>query len=489
MNFEKVRTPEEAGVNSAVVLEFLKLLDDYDTENHSFIILKDGKIALEHYAAPFNSSYKHECFSVSKGLISTAVGFAINEGKMTLDTPILDYYPEYIKYIKKDPRNGEITVRDLLLMSSGKKVKFIKDMTKGSYSDDWIKYKFRNKKDFMYSNDDVYMLAKAITRIYGMSVLDMLEPRLFAPLDIQKPFWETTNEGIEAGATGLYIRPMDLAKISYCYVCGGKWDGKQVIPEEWTKIAGGYYVDLPPYYNTSKKYGYYFWGDPNGDYRFDGMYGQWAIIFKEFNAVVVFNNSSCKVQAIIDEMWKYFPRAFTEQSDGSKTQELADRLADKSRFEVPKASRSTIEENVQGKYKFHKFKVLDVVNYPISMLPLVISGTMPQKAIGSFNDLEIKFDKDSLYMTWSEGKERNTVQIGLNGELKESIVTLGTFRYPMLSYGVWLNTNTLFVEVRPIETASKRVMKLTFKRNKVKINLLLCLPSANSPLVILAKCP
>ena len=472
MEFERVETPEQAGVNSAVVLEFLELLDSFGVENHSFVILKDGKIAVENYTAPFNSQYAHAGFSVSKGFISTAVGYAIADGKMTLDTPILDYFPEYAEYAKKEPRNARITVRDLLTMTSGKKVSFIKDMTKGNYCDDWIHYRFRKDRRFMYSNDDVYMLAVAVTRIYNMSILDLLEQRLFKPLGIERPFWETTTQGVEAGATGLYMRPMDLAKVSYCYLNDGMWDGQQVIPREWANTAGGYYVDLPPYYNTSKKYGYFFWGDPNGDYRFDGMYGQWAIVLKKYNAVVVFNNSCCCVQKVIDEMWKYFPRAFIEPSDGSKTEALLERFKKNCELTVPKSPRSPLERELDGNtYKMPVYKLIDIFGYPISMIPLVISSTMPQKGKHSMDDLHIRFDSDSMWLSWSEGKEQNTIQIGLNGELKESVATVGTFEYKLLSYGEWVDNRTLKVEVRPIETPAKREMKFVFKKNRLRLKI------------------
>ena len=106
MFLEKVNKPEDAGVNSAVVLEFFNLMKEMGVENHGFVIIKDGKIALDNYTAPFSDKYAHACFSVSKGLISTAVAYAIEDGLMSLDTPILKYYPEYEKYAKKEPRNA-----------------------------------------------------------------------------------------------------------------------------------------------------------------------------------------------------------------------------------------------------------------------------------------------------------------------------------------------------------------------------------------------
>ena len=470
MFLEKVNKPEDAGVNSAVVLEFCNLMKEMGIENHGFVIIKDGKIALENYVAPFSDKYAHACFSVSKGLISTAVAYAIEDGLMSLDTPILKYYPEYEKYAKKEPRNAKITVRDLLLMSSGKKCKFVKDMTKGNYSDDWIKYKFRKDNKFMYSNDDVYMIAKAITRIYNCSIIDFLMPRLFEPLGIERPFWETTTEGIEAGATGLYLKTMDLAKIAYCYACGGVWDGKQVIPKKWTEIAGGYYVDLPKYYNTSKKYGYFFWGDPNGDYRFDGMYGQWGIVLKDYNAVVALHSQSCNVQAFIDEMWKYFPRVFIEKSDGSKVDELQALLKQNEEFTPPKAERSPKEKEFEGKYKLHSiYKIGDVFNQPVSMMPMVDNGTMPQHSKKSMDDFDIKFTEDSMVLNWSEGEEINTIEIGLAGKVKESNTILGTFPFKTISYGEWLNENTLDITIRFIETPVNRRLLLKFKKNQIKI--------------------
>lgn len=55
-------------------------------------------------------------------------------------------------------------------------------------------------------------------------------PRLYRPLGIQTPFWETDENGVEAGGWGLWLRTEDLAKIMLCYQQGGVFQGEQVIP-------------------------------------------------------------------------------------------------------------------------------------------------------------------------------------------------------------------------------------------------------------------
>lgn len=493
MFLDKVAVPEDAGVSSKVLCEFIEGFDRLGVQNHAFILIKDGKTVVENYTAPFDGKYAHSEFSVSKGFISTAVGFAIAEGKLALDTPILNFYPEYGRQAAKEPRNAQVTVKDLLTMCSNKKCNFVKDMTKGDYADDWIGYKFRKDKGFEYSNDDVYMLAKAISRIYGMTVVDMLMPRLFEPLGIERPFWEITNEGIEAAATGLRLRPEDLAKVAYCYLNYGKWQDKQVIPREWTEIAGKYYVDLPPYYSETTKYGFYFWGDPFGYYRFDGMYGQWAWVMPEHNAVLVLNDTTCDCNAAIDEMFRHFPRAFTEEIPENVDEyqaRLSERLAKNAVFEAPVSKRSPLEGEIsQYTYGFKKYNKADFIGYPISVLPMVVSGTYPRKPKKSLDKLSLSFTEEGAVLSWQEGREKaarvrdgkvvaieervekNDIRIGLNGQIAESDVVLGTFPFKTLSWGEWTSDNTLDVTIRFIETPATRILRFKFKGRHVKMSM------------------
>ena len=97
---------------------------------------------------------------------------------------------------------------------------------------------------FNYISENTTMLSAIITKVTGMSVIDYLYPRIFEPLGIEKPFWESDGKGNNAGGWGLYMKSEDLAKFFLPYIHGGKWkDGTQIIPEIWVKEATRKQVD------------------------------------------------------------------------------------------------------------------------------------------------------------------------------------------------------------------------------------------------------
>ena len=87
-------------------------------EFHSFMVVKNGKVACELYRAPFNKETPHYAYSISKTVTAIAAGFAIEKGLFTLDTRIVDVFPEYIPE-KVDGRIFKVTVRNLLTMTTG----------------------------------------------------------------------------------------------------------------------------------------------------------------------------------------------------------------------------------------------------------------------------------------------------------------------------------------------------------------------------------
>ncbi len=75
------------------------------------------------------------------------------------------------------------------------------------------------------------MLSAIVQKATGKTVLDYLQPRLFEPLGIEHPTWETSPQGISAGGYGLSIRTEDIARFGQLYLQKGKWQGKQLVPE------------------------------------------------------------------------------------------------------------------------------------------------------------------------------------------------------------------------------------------------------------------
>src|SRR5438128_2204689 len=91
-HFERV-SPESQGVRSAAVLDFLDAADKIDAMN-SVMIVRHGRVVAEGWWAPYDADSNHELYSLSKSFTSTAVGFAVAEGKLSLDDEVLKIFPE-----------------------------------------------------------------------------------------------------------------------------------------------------------------------------------------------------------------------------------------------------------------------------------------------------------------------------------------------------------------------------------------------------------
>ena len=138
--------PEEVGVPSDAVRAFVESLEENNFRYHSLFILRAGKVAAECHRYPFSADMPHIMYSISKSVTACAVGLGIEEGDLTLDKSIAEVFPEYV------PENdaeafGEIKVRNLLNMTSGKFPSYMANKTKG----EWIR-QFANSKWYAKRN-------------------------------------------------------------------------------------------------------------------------------------------------------------------------------------------------------------------------------------------------------------------------------------------------------------------------------------------------
>ena len=113
-------TPESVGISSDDVAEALRALDEKISRVDSVMILRDGKVVCEAWRTPAAPNEPHALYSLSKSFASTAIGFAVQEGKMTLDQKIVDVFPEDVPD-DVDENLKKATIRDLLMMACGHK--------------------------------------------------------------------------------------------------------------------------------------------------------------------------------------------------------------------------------------------------------------------------------------------------------------------------------------------------------------------------------
>src|SRR4051794_1046208 len=87
-------SPEAQGVSSAAVLSFIEAADKNIDQMNSFMLLRHGHVVAEGWWSPYNAGSPHSLYSLSKSFTSTAVGLAISDGKLSVDDPVLKFFPD-----------------------------------------------------------------------------------------------------------------------------------------------------------------------------------------------------------------------------------------------------------------------------------------------------------------------------------------------------------------------------------------------------------
>src|SRR4029079_13793338 len=111
-------TPEAQGVSTKGLIDFIENADKTIDPYHSVIVVRHGHVVAEAYWKPEAADKPHVLFSLTKSFTSTAVGLAISEGKLSLDDPVLKFFPDAAPADPSDNLKA-MTVRDLLTMSCG----------------------------------------------------------------------------------------------------------------------------------------------------------------------------------------------------------------------------------------------------------------------------------------------------------------------------------------------------------------------------------
>ena len=87
-------TPEAEGVDSHTLKTLLEYLKNLEMGIHSFMAVRHGKVISEAYWTPYAPEKPHTLFSTSKTFTGLAVGFAVQDGLLSLEDHVVDFFPE-----------------------------------------------------------------------------------------------------------------------------------------------------------------------------------------------------------------------------------------------------------------------------------------------------------------------------------------------------------------------------------------------------------
>ena len=324
-------TPEAQGVSSTGVRAYLEAADREVKSMHSFMLVRHGHVVAEAWWKPLTPETAHQLWSLSKSFTSTAVGLAVADGKLKLEDPVLKFFPEEAPAEVSDHLRA-MTVKDLLTMTCGHETEVKLSMTD---TVPWVRAFLAHPvphapgTHFQYNTPGTHMLSAIVRKVTGETVLEYLQPRLFAPLGIDHPEWPASPQGNTIGGWGLKVRTEDIAKFGQLYLQKGQWQGKSLIPAPWVEQASARQVPNaagrknPDESDWAQGYGFQFWRCRHGAYRGDGKDGQFCLVLPEQDAVVAITAETGDMQRELNVVWDHLLPALQKGPLPEQPEELA----------------------------------------------------------------------------------------------------------------------------------------------------------------------
>lgn len=276
-----------------------KRLDSLNID--SIFIEQDGRLDRIFY----NEEQLHELRSCAKLLVSMAIGIAI-EDKMLVDgTPLsLDtkIYPSIEKLVDIKSKNNlskiqKWTVRNLLTHTTGYESqmmseRYIKDIDKNELLSYALNYDipFEVGTRFAYNNVEPFVLSVFFQESFGVNLKDYINKKIFKKLNIKEFEWDNYGKYCPA-STGLYLKHSDFHKIGKLLLNNGKYNGEQIIPENWIVKMTSMQFETPSAYKPERVLpkigiGYYTFISRDGYLFRDGSNGQYIIVNKNKNLLI-----------------------------------------------------------------------------------------------------------------------------------------------------------------------------------------------------------
>lgn len=262
---------------------------------HGVVILKHNSLIFEQYFTGYDEYWGsplgditfgpealHDVRSITKSIVSLLYGIAYAHGHLeSVSRPLLDAFPEFFD-LCGEPDRRKILVKHALTMTMG--TQWDETLPYSDPKNDECqmeeatdRYRFILDRPLVaapgecwnYNGGATAVIAKMISRATGLPLLDFAKERLFGPLGITDLEWVTDQAGDPVAASGLRLRPRDLAKIGQLVLNQGRWGERELVPARWL------HESTKPHAQPEEflYYGYQWW---LGDSSFGDTYTPWV---------------------------------------------------------------------------------------------------------------------------------------------------------------------------------------------------------------------
>ena len=280
------------------------ILDGTYTGIDSLVIVRNGVLVHEVYSRGFAGT-PHDRRSATKSITSLLVGIAIDQGHVaSVGDPVLPYIHGYASFDNWDDRKNNLSVQDLLTMSTGLDCDDWRSSTGNEANmyrqSDWVKFILDLPMvtdpgtEFSYCTGGVVVLGAIIAHASALPTEEFAEANLFGPLGISNNRWEFTPSGRVDTGGHIRMTSRDMAKIGELVLRRGHWDGTQIVSDTWIDESTGYHLTI----NANDDYGYLWWRRTIGPAdELDTVYasgngGQFIFVIPDVNMIVIFNGTN-----------------------------------------------------------------------------------------------------------------------------------------------------------------------------------------------------
>lgn len=462
-------TAEEIGIKSEYVYEFIDELERNQLCMHGFLLMRDGMIGAEGYWKPMTQEMPHRMYSATKSFVSAAIGVLADEGRISLDDRIIDYFPDLLPKEGPHPYLECTTIRNLLMMSS-----CYSYSTYNIKMKDWLKSYFNSVPDhpsgmiFSYDSCGTYVLAALVKRVTGQDFLEYLMEKVLLKIGFssERKCLEGPDGELWAGS-GLLITLRELAAFAKLLLDGGKAGGEQLISEEYVKAATTRQIANRTdgsNYNYHCGYGYQIWIMRDDAFYLNGAGGQMAICFPNTGLIFactadVQGNPQGKHQ-IYEALWnKIVTRLEAPMPvDERSSKRLEKRCRELTMQPIEGEAYSVIQEKIKG-------RVYDLDENPMGI-----------------QDLRVDFAQGKGILTYSTLRGEKSLTFGMAKYVEDKFPEthypgqrLGCpagREYRCVNCGAWIQENILVIRTNTIdEFVGNLTIVLSFGGDKIAVRM------------------
>lgn len=266
-----------------------------DTDTAAVLVLKDGAVVHELYRLTGGRDVQWISWSVAKSFVSALVGIAVAEGAIrNIEDPISDTIA-----VEPGSAYDGVSIRHVLQMSSGARwnedyadpasdVHRLGATMAGAMSlDTFVATMVAESQRgtvCRYNSGDTQALGELLVKATGRSLTDYMHDKLVEPLGFEADaYWLVDGTGMEMAFAGLNVTARDFAKLGELYRNGGRWNGQQIVPQDW--VEASVRADAPHLqpgqpiladHPLDLGYGYQWWlpNGERGEFSAIGIYNQ-----------------------------------------------------------------------------------------------------------------------------------------------------------------------------------------------------------------------